>query len=225
MKRTSSEAGMRYISGSRSAKKRIRRAPPTVASVVKREVNRTKETKYTDRAVWNAAATNAGSVLSLINSLARGDDAFNNFDGNTVYPTGIMFKWGAVTNQEYNHVRFLVFQWLENTIPGISDLLQDTSTGTATYSAVHVNNRGRMNVLYDKRVIIAPTACTSTGVVIGAGHATGQYYISGSKLRPIKYRIGSSDIISGNVFCLVISDDGAVTYPGYNFYSRLSFTD
>jgi len=225
MKRSASGANMRYVAGSRSAKKRPRRSPPTVASVVKREVKKTKETKYTDRGVHNQAASNAGSVLSLINSLARGDDAFNNFDGNTVYPTGISFRWGCNTNQTYNYVRFLVFQWLENTTPAMSDILQDTTTGIACLCPPHVNNIGRMNVLFDKVVTISPSAAGSSSTVLGDGIKNGQVYIPGSRFRPIKYRIGSSDIITGNIFVLVVSDDGLATFPGFSFYSRLSFTD
>lgn len=219
-KRNASTAGMRYVSGSRSMKKRVRRAPQ--APMYKQTV----EVKYADRGAYNTSATTSGAVVCVHNSLTRGDDAYNNFDGNTIYPLGLSFKWGTQTNQNFNYVRFVLFQWLENTTPTASDLLQDTTTGIATLSAFNVNTKGRMTVLYDKIVTIAPSAAGgSTATVLGDGIKNGKVYIPGSRLAPIRYRVGSTDIISGGIFLLYISDDNVPTYPGISYYSRLAFKD
>lgn len=223
MKRTSTQAGMRYVRGSRSAKKRARQ-PRTVTMMSNYRPK--AEIKYTDRSLYNNSITSSGTVFTVHHLLVRGDDAFNNFDGNTVYPVGLSIKWACESNQTYNYVRFLFFQWMENTVPTMADLLQDTSTGIATMAAVNVNTKGRMNVLYDKHVVIAPSAGGGSGaVVLGYGPKNGKTYIPGSRLMPIRFQVGATTIISGGIYCLIVSDDSLATYPTASIYTRLAFKD
>lgn len=224
MKRTSTQAGMRYVRGSRSAKKRARQPRNLVLNAPR--YNPKAEVKYTDRSLYNNSSTNTGSIFSLHHLLVRGDDVFNNFEGNVVYPVGLSIKWACETNQSYNYVRLMFFQWMDGSVPTISDVLQDTTTGIGTMCAVHVNTKGIMNVLYDKHIVIAPSAGGgSAATVLGWGPKNGKTYIPGKRMCPIRFKVGTNTVMSGTIYCLMLSDDSLATYPTVSLYTRLAYRD
>jgi len=202
----------------------MRRSPPSIEQRVQRAVKKNREIKYADRYQAVQAVTNAGATLDILNGLVRGDDAFNNFDGNTIYPQSVSVNYNFFTNQSYNSVRIMVVQWMENSTPGTSDILQDNATHIAPISFPAVNSKGRMRVLADRQHILSPTAA-GTSIVYGDGCVNGQIYIPGSRVAPVKFRVGSTDKLTGGLFVFIVSDDAVATFPACNLASRVSFFD
>lgn len=106
----------------------------------------------------------------------------------------------------------------------ISALLANTATGIATISPPNVSAKAQLKVLYDAKVIFAPTAGDGS-TVLGQGIASGSCYIPEKKLKPVRYTSTTNSIADNAIFMLVISDDSAPTYPAIFFHTRVAFTD
>ena len=193
-------------------------------AAAKREMARTGDLKYTDNNINNTSVTSSGSFYSVLGTLTRGDNGFNNFEGNTITPRGLTCKYMFNTNQVFNQVRVLCFQWFDATTPLLSGVLQNTATNLSTLSSTSVTNRNYIKVLYDQTHVIAPTAGDGS-TPIGLGICYGQFFIPAKRMRKIRFNSSSGAVQDGNIYILLVSDDIAPTYPAVNLYTRLSFYD
>lgn len=182
------------------------------------------ETKYTDLAVSNTSVTSSGYINSLLSNLVRGDNGLNQFQGNMIYPKYVQVDYYTYSNQTYNAIRIMVFQWMDSATPVLSGVLANTAAGIAPISQTLVTNKGFIKVLYDDRHIIAPTAGGDTTPVGFACHM-GKAFIPGSKIKPIRYNSSSNVVQDGNIYILAVSDDSVPTYPAMYFHSRVAYTD
>lgn len=182
-----------------------------------------KDIMYTDVS-GAGGVTNAGTMVSLLSSISRGDNGINNFRGNTINPWSLRFKYYWSTTQSYNAVRVLIFQWFDATTPALSGIVQSVATGTATISPMLVTNLQYIKVLYDGHHMIAPTAADG-GTVLGEGVACADVYIKSKKLKPIRFNSGTNVVQDGCIYALLLSDDAVVSYPQCVYYSRIAFTD
>lgn len=203
--------------------KRARTQEAQVAAVVKREMGKKMDLLYCDASSYGAVDS-SGTITSCLVNLARGDDGINNHNGNVLRPKGLSVNFYSYSPNSYNAVRFMVIQWLDNTTPTATDILQSTTTGVGVISPPNVNSKGRMKVLADKQYILAATA-GGDNTITGYGVISEKLYIPGNKMKSIKVRTGSNDIIEGHLYIFVISDDSLIPYPGTYWYSRLSFYD
>jgi len=201
----------------------------TVQQVVRKELAKQGDLKYADNALNNAAVSSSGTVLSCLQNLVRGDQGLNNFDGSTITPNGLTVKYSLNTNQSYNQVRVLCFQWMDSAVPTLAGIVQNNATNLGTISPVLITNRNYIRVLYDETHVLAPTAGVPDTLAInsiyGQGTAFGKFYIPGKRLRKIRFNSGSNSVQDGNIYCLLVSDDSAPSYPAINIYTRLSFYD
>ena len=209
-------------SGRSSKRPAYSRQDATVSQVI-RKMREFSDLKYTDVGSTGGVST-SGTIVNMTGSLTRGDNGINNFLGNTVTPTGLRIKYSWTTDQTYNHVRVLVFQWFADGTPTVSEVLQTNSTLYACLSAINVSSKNVVRVLHDKTFIVAPTAGGDSAVT-GYGHAYRDVYIPGSRLKPIRFNSGTNTCQDGNIFMLLVSDDAAVSYPTCSYYGRISFTD
>lgn len=180
--------------------------------------------KYADTSINNQSVTSSGTVHSVLSNLVRGDTGYNHFDGNTITPRGLTCKYMFNTNQVYNQVRVLCFQWFDSQTPSLAGIVQNNTTNIATLSSVLVTNRSYIKVLYDKTHVIAPTAGDGS-TPIGLGVCYDRFFIPAKRMRKIRYNSGSNSVQDGNIYILLVSDDSAPTYPAVNLYTRLSFYD
>lgn len=192
-------------------------------TIVRRELRKNIDWKYTDNS-FNGTVSATGAITSLLANLIRGDAGLNEFSGNDVKPQAITFKYYVNSNQIFNSVRVVLFQWFDSATPVISGVLQTNATSLATISPTLVTNKKYIKVLYDKTHVIAPTAGGDT-TVIGQGVAHASVYIPGRKLRPVRYNSSANTVQDGNIYCLQISDDNVISYPGLIWYSRITFAD
>lgn len=212
-------------SGRPAKKPRYQRQDATVSAVVRKELRKKTDWKYTDHSA-SGNVTSSGSIISVLSNLVRGDAGLNEFSGNDLRPQALLIKYYMMTNQTYNSVRLLVFQWFDSSVPVPSGILQSTSTSFATISPTLVTNKRYIKVLYDKTHIMAPTAADGAGNVVGWGTQEPQtIYIPGKRLRPVRYNSTTNVVQDGQIYVLAISDDSLTSYPQLFWYSRVTFSD
>lgn len=222
MKRRASTQG-----GSSAKKPRVQRQDATVTAVVRKELRKKTDWKYTDVSLNQVGVSNGGQILSLLGNLIRGDTGFDNFEGNMIKPQAITLKYYWHTNQTYNTVRLMVLQWFDSTTPTVAGILQSAGIpALTTISPTLTTNKPLLKVLYDCSHSIAPTAsdATFTNIAMGVTQPI-TVYIPGKRLRPVKYNSTMAARQDGDIFCLVISDDTLPNHPVVSMYSRVTFSD
>lgn len=211
-----------------SAPKRIRTLTPAqsiaTSQLIKKELRRVTDVKYADTSGALSNITSSGTVLSLLSNLTRGDLGVNNYSGNTLVPIGVTVNFGIQTNQNYNYVRVMIFQWLDSLVPVVTGVLASTVTGIGPFANILVTNRKEIRVLSDNIMSVAPTA-GGDNTVLGNGTITRKVFIPGSKLEKVRMNSSTDACQHGNICMLFISDDVLTTYPQLSWYSRVSFSD
>lgn len=214
-----------YYSKYAPAYKRYRPAPtPAMAPVPfrrRRYSSRTRptETKYINQSTDTQSVDYSGTVFSLAYPITRGDDFINNFEGSTIYPKGLTVRYQWSTDQSYSKMRIIVFQWKDSVLPTPVLCLSTTGSSLAPLSSTNLTSKPMMTVLYDSLETGSyPTAGTS----YTEAH---KVYIPGYRMLPVKYHATTGTVRTHGIYMLVISDDGAVNYPQFSFFSTLSFSD
>lgn len=207
------------------ARKRARRAAPAVKAEVARQIRTMSDVKFTD--VYNnpSNCTSSGVISSATVNLVRGTAGIDNFQGNNIVPKGFTMRYTLSANtQLYSVIRVMCFQWFDASVPTISGILQQTGAQQVTMSSISVTNKDQIRVLVDKCYYMNPQAGDNAGIV-GYGGVVDKFYIPGSRLRKLKFNPSTNAVQDGCIYTLFISDDSTATFPTFNFYSRLSFTD
>jgi len=191
----------------------------------------TVDYKINDYNAIPAVVTTAGTILPLNQFLIRGANYVNEFIGKLVTPVGFQCKWnlsGAFSNvflaADLNNVtRFILFQWDDNSVPTLADIVQDV--GAPWQSGINFDKREKLTILKDWQV---STWCTNTNgitAITSSNSHSGKFYIKGNKMSPIKYNSNPFSIEGGGFYMLVVSDSSIAPNPTYNFYTRMTFTD
>ncbi len=195
-------------------------------AIVRRELKKRIDWKYTDHSQSVTNVTSTGAITSLLANLTRGDLGKDNFGGNHVIPQAITLKYYMTTNQNYNSCRLMVFQWFDSATPAVTGIIESNSLHVGTISPTLITNKSYIKVLYDQTHLMAPTAMDGAGNVGGNGLIQPvKVYIPGKKLKPIRYNSGTNVVQDGNLYVLIISDDSLTSYPLVTWYSRVTFSD
>lgn len=196
---------------------------PALKAMVRKEVARQGDLKYADY-FGSFNVTNSGTVTSLLSNMTRGDNGLNMHQGNIITPRYLQIDYFYATQQLYNSLRLIVFQWSETTTPTLASVLQSTTSGIATISPINISSKSEIRVLADHKCIVAPSAGGDT-TPIGYGTNSGSIFIPAKRLRPVRFNTSANLVQSDNIYVLYVSDDGVPVYPTLNLYSRLAFTD
>lgn len=203
----------------------MQRQDATVQAVVRKELRKKTDWRYTDVSSAAASVSSTGTITSLLGNLVRGDAGLDNFQGNEIKPQALLFQYYLTTQQTYNSMRVMIIQWFDAGTPVLSGILQNTTTSIATISPTLVTNKRYIKVLYDKTHILAPTA-GGDATVLGYGTAEPvKVYIPGKRLRAVKYNSSNNTVQDGNLYVIAVSDDSVPSYPGIWWYSRVTFSD
>lgn len=206
------------------ARKRARRNPQTVQAIVKNELRKTVDWKYTDYSVTSNAIYDIAAPISLLSNLVRGDTGFNNFNGNTIRPQAITIKYFAETVQPpYEALRFMVFQWFDSTAPATAGVLATSANTTALVAPTLVTNKPYIKVLYDKLHLLSPNTAAAN-VSSGFAQPT-TIYIPGKKLKDVRFASAANTVQDGDLYVLALSNDAALGTVNLTMYSRVTFSD
>lgn len=216
----------RSTSGNRPSKKpRISRQDATVTAVVRKEMRKKTDWKYTDYSLNASAVYNITQPVSLLSGLTRGSFGLNNFLGNTIKPQAITLKYFCVSSQEaHEGIRIIIFQWFDSEAPSTGGVLQTDTTNTALVSPTLVTNKSFIKILYDKTHILSINAYEG-GTRGDAYIDPVTVYIPGKRLRQVRYNSGSNAVQDGNIYLLAVSNDTALGTVNLTMYSRVTFSD
>lgn len=158
-----------------------------------------------------------GSVFNLLGVLVRGDAAVDQYTGNLIRPTSLRMIGTVSTNQTFNSMRIVIFQWLDASNPVPAGVWQLIGSSNAPFSTPAWLNVHKVHVLYDHLIAIAPVA--------------GSYAIEKFScfltncFRTVQMSNAGVNPQMAGIYCLAISDDGAPVYPQLLFNTELRFTD
>lgn len=213
---------------SKAAKKpRLVRQDATVTAVVRKELRKKTDWKFTDYGISSSPIYNIGAIETLYQNLSRGTNGKDNYTGNVIRPQAITLKyWAECGSTKWTNLRVMIFQWFDSVIPSVSGILENTTTGQGVISPTLITNKQYIKVLYDKTHILSPTAADGSGNVIGYGTVDPQtVYIPGKRLRTTKFNSNSNVVQDGDIYILMISDDSALGTVNFTMYSRVTFSD
>ncbi len=159
-----------------------------------------------------------GTMILLTAALARGDGPVDNFTGNKINPKSLIIRGRWSSQQIFSHCRVIVFQWLDATNPAPSGILQYTGSTQAPNSPFNWINVHKIHVLYDHRIMLFQrTAATYDAQTFTV--------MLRDCFKPIQFSTSTTTPQMYGLYCLVISDDGAVNYPECEFVSELRYMD
>lgn len=190
--------------------------------------------KVTDTATTNASVNITGSPISLVANLSRGSAGLNNFLGNVITPISLQLRYSVIGAESssliplgpdtYNNTRIIVFQWFSQTVPAPLDIIMNTGSAGAPFSAIQINNTSKIRVLHDK--MITTYLNNFDGTTTTSTAQTGKCYIKAKRMEPMTFATNASSISeNGNIFIFYISDSSVAPSPTITWYSRLTFTD
>lgn len=191
-----------------------------------------REIKVLDYYTSNLGVSAAGVILTPLVNFAQGTGYFNQFIGRTIKPLGLDLRWYSTASvaslspiigaDQNNIVRYLVFQWMNNTVPVVADILQDTVTAPSM-SPINITNYQYIKVLAD---IVDPVWLTyDTSSTAGGISTFGRRYIKGKHMSEICMDTNGPKWAEGGIYILMVSDSGAVPNPGGKMFTRLTFED
>jgi len=122
-----------------------------------------------------------------------------------VTPQAITIRYFWTSQQTYNAVRFMVFQWFDSGTPAVTGVIESNATTTGTLSPVLITNKQLLRSCMMRPHVIAPTAGgDATPIGYGASPAI-KIYIPVSASNRCATIPTTNVVQDGNLFCLAIS--------------------
>jgi len=186
---------------------------PAQSTAVRQIVKQTADLKYTDFQD-SVSVTTTGHLFALVGNLTRGDLGLNNLDGNNLTPVGLTVRYYWTTSIIHNAVRVLVFQWNDFSTPTMDAILQDVTVAASLLPMqnTEIGNKMNFRILHDEFFVLAPTTPGTDNDVY-----YNKVFISGSRLKKIRFNPTSNQVTNGAIWMLVVSDDLVAPSPNFLF--------
>lgn len=197
------------------------------------------------KAVEHQSYTNAGSAtVSNACSLVKVSTIPSGYvdsdrKGSQVNLQSFEMRYDLVVGDTYNNFRVIVFRWYQDDgsiAPTLGDIIDDTGGAGYRYLAPYNHQqRSKYHIMYDSSSLLANTlSFNSTGSVQSTSNQSSwvesvklkHFKVVGKKLgrKTINFD-GSTTTGLGHIYVLWISDSNVVPNPGYNYVSRIMYTD
>lgn len=175
------------------------------------------DVKYCDSTGTGVGVDYTGLISSAFTNLTHGDGALNQFNGNSLTVINWTVKYEVTLGAagSTNMLRVMLFQWDSSAAVTPAGILQTTGSVIAPLSAKNANVYPNIRVLSDKVYTLNDNNPNEVDTI----------YISGKKLTPVEFVPTGVSINKGALYLLAISDDGAVAYPQFKAFSRVTFND
>lgn len=183
-----------------------------IARIAKRQVRTLSEWKYLDTIMSTPTAVDSAGYMWDNSVIVQGDFA-NQRDGAQCEPSSITLKGALVVADSHNQFRFIVFQWFQDVVVNLSDILQDTTTSpvNSPYNAV---NRTQYKILHDEMVGLStyhPVHIVDKKIKIPT--------------RKIYYQATDGTQGKNKIFMAFVSDSAVTSHPTVYMTTRLNFRD
>jgi len=132
--------------------------------------------------------------------------------GDEIRPISFSIKGEIVGADSTNVVRLIVFQWKQETVPVIGDVIQTANVN----SFYNHDNAGLFKILFDRRYTTSYN-----------GNDVKQVNVNITKgfNRMVKYNATSSTQFHNGIYICLISDSASFNHPGFNLITRVRYTD
>lgn len=187
-----------------------------VAKIARGVVIKQAERKYFITESVNAytGINFSGSITNF--GLVPQGDTDQTRDGDALTLLSLQLKVSWTVGDAFNLVRTVVFQWMDNSVPGITSVLNSTGEiGTPLVSYVH-DSRKSFRILLD-RTYELDTAGKSTKVL--------SKVFTKFPCKQLMFSGASTTAVYGGLYMILISDSGVVTHPSIVYHAKLNFTD
>lgn len=115
-----------------------------------------------------------------------------------------------------NILRFIVFQYFDDSFPTTANILQSTSSTNSWLSPYNFDNAKAFRILYDSSKMLNGVA--KPGIVFNK-------YVKLTKARKNVEYSGTTSNGLNKVYLLVVSDSTAVSHPTFKGIATLTYTD
>lgn len=202
---------------------------PSQSAEVKRQVDRVlakqKDYKICTSEVSSTNVDFSGTVYNLLTNMSRGDNARNNYEGSHIQIKNIHVRGQVACADLSNVVRIIIFQWMDDTSPLVTSVLDNTGiigTVNAPYASRNWSNRPLFRIFRDEMIQLQ----ANTNITGGNGPVRIiDYFIKSNKLMRTYYAATSNVIQKGGIWMIVVSDSGAAPDPDIIFTSEIIYTD
>lgn len=197
---------------------------------VRVELAKRQEIKFLETQVSNSSITNAG-VLDWLSPVTQGSTSSTRV-GDFLNYKSLIFrgKFGVIdtTYDTWHNIRFLVILWKDNSVPTVSQIIENPTAGRATTSAFnHENKRAkRFRVLFDsgcQYVSAGQVSATAGGQTTRIEGIIPLQVIPLNNM-PVQFDVGSANH-NNRLYCLSISDTATASQFKTNIEFVLKFTD
>lgn len=207
----------------RTYKKRTRAIPKTqekrIRKVVKSELKREIEHKYYDR----LSTGNAGTTLVATNpftSFVRGTGV-NNYIGSAIRVSSIEIRGQLIAaDAPGNMMRMIIIQDKDTSgVPNNSTMFAEPTY--PVYSPLNKDYTDTYRILKDKLFLLTNDGVSSTNFL----PKSFRYYISGKKLRQVRFTASGGLADAGSIWIIFVSDSSVATNPTWIMNTRVNYTD
>lgn len=164
-----------------------------------------------------------GITFSLLDNITQGTKPVGEYVGSQILPTSIRVQFDVTLlngSDQANHVRCVLFQWLDNGVPVPAGVWNLTSNVGAPFSFVRWENRENVKILRDELIGLAQAYPT------GAQTATRTWYVKSKHLQPVRFAQSYDDTVQKGCLCmLVISDSAAADHPYFAAGTQITYLD
>lgn len=196
-----------------------------VQTQVRRELGRHMTYRYTDYSGGPSSIDFSGTVYDLMANLGRGSLGKDNFEGDNIVPKYVQVRYqlnasviaASPTTPNFNTVRVIIGQSRLLATPTPALVLESTGSAAAPLSMKNDSRSQDYRILYDKTHYLNTVNNYSEGANV---------FIPGYRLEQVFFTSsGTLSYVKGDIFIIAISDDGAIDYPDFSFYSRIKFSN
>lgn len=202
-------------------KRRTRRKAPrktrtrVMRSIARKEISRLAEKKYWLTADDSATPSYTGSMVDL-SAVPQGDNDSSR-DGDSLAIRSTRMKGHIIAADTTNVVRLILFHWLDDSTPTISNVL----SGNYTSGSVNVvdapythDQRRKIRVLWDR----------TFNLHSGQDQVVFDTRYLKPKQKKIAYTAAGTTGYN-KIWMLMVSDSAAVAHPSVAYVNRLTFND
>lgn len=190
-----------------------------VRAEINREIAKRTDYKCCDLSSTTTTLSQSGAVQDLLQNIAIGDLALNDYEGDTIFPKYIRIKLTAINASStlFHSARIIIGQSLTEFIPPATELLQVTGTNQVCVSAPNFSFSRNHKILYDQTHTLQAQGGTSAKDV--------NIFISGKRLRKVQFSATTSGSITRYPLFLAAFTSDNMTDVSLRFFSRVVFAD
>lgn len=195
-----------------------KRQARAVAKIASKQINKRAETKHhlTENSY---AVSSAGSSMIHLTGVPQGDTSITR-DGEEIYIRSVQARYQMTNGDENNEFRIIVFQWFDDGLPTLDDILQGGAGTSYPYLAPYSEDSlDKRRILYDR--VHTMDNNYSGGVKSGYG----KFMITKIPRRKMEFDGSATSTPMNGIYVVAVSDSAAAPHVTLRLFTKLRFLD